>query len=97
MIPLLKITAAMFWMFCRVSKFVNPVISWGLIVLHYLAWIIKESCIVWRYSQKCCNSDGSWRAVEYVSYDGRSNGFNRNRDAPSKMDSFSDEVMEDMR
>ncbi len=57
-----------FWMFAIGLGFVNPLITFGLIILYYLPTIIQDLCPPYNEEQKT-----------------------------SRMNSFSEEVMEDMK
>ena len=61
------IKKVLFWTFTIIVGFVNPLISFGLIVLYYLPGIIQDLC------QTC------------------------NEDQVSDMNSFSDDILEEMK
>ena len=61
------IKKVLFWTFTILLGFVNPLISFGLIVLYYLPGIIQDQC------QSC------------------------NEEQVSEMNSFSDDVLEEMK
>ena len=61
------IKKVLFWTFTIIVGFVNPLISFGLIVLYYLPGIIQDLC------QTC------------------------NEEQVSEMNSFSDDVLEEMK
>ena len=77
-----------FWIFTIAVGFVNPLISFGLIIFYYLPGIIQELC------QTCKESDDT---VEYTEYTYRETRKYRPDQPAPKMDSFSEETIEDMK
>jgi hypothetical protein len=67
-----KIGKVFFWLFVIILGFINPLISFALIVLYYLPKIIQDAC------QQCNQTQDDFQ------------------DEP-EMNSFSDDVLEDMK
>jgi hypothetical protein len=86
------IQKVLFWIFTIALGFVNPLISFGLIILYYLPGIIHELC------QSCKN--GCQEAVniseEYST--GEKEYFAlREKHVDQKMDSYSEDTLEGMK
>ena len=89
-----KIGKVFFWMFVIILGFVNPLISFALIVLYYLPKIISDAC---NTCNDACSEDDS-SEDEFFTYE--ENGTHttvRKKQNPPKMDSFSDHTLEDMK
>ena len=89
-----KIGKVFFWLFVIILGFINPLISFALIVLNYLPKIISDAC---NTCNDACSEDDS-SADEFFTYE--ENGTHttvRKKQNPPKMDSFSDHTLEDMK
>ena len=89
-----KIGKVFFWILVIILGFVNPLISFALIVLNYLPKIISDAC---NTCNDACSEDDS-SADEFFTYE--ENGTHttvRTKQNPPKMDSFSDHTLEDMK
>ena len=82
-----------FWLFVIILGFVNPLISFALIVLYYLPKIISDAC---NTCKDACSEDDS--EEEFYTYEEKGTRTTvRKKQNPPKMDSFSDDTLEDMR
>jgi len=83
-----------FWMFVIILGFVNPLISFALIVLYYLPKIISDACNT--CNDTCSEEDSS--EDEFFTYEENNTHTTvRKKQVPPKMKSFSDDVLEDMK
>ena len=89
-----KIGKVFFWMFVIILGFVNPLISFALIVLYYLPKIISDACNT--CIDTCSEEDSS--EDEFFTYEENNTHTTvRKKQVPPKMKSFSDDVLEDMK
>ena len=89
-----SISKVFFWIFTIILGFVNPLISFGLIVLYYLPDIVKELC------QTCKEScqETSYDTEEFVTYEEKGNRITVRKDqVPPRMDSLSEDTLEEMK
>ncbi len=88
-----KISKVFFWMFVIILGFVNPLISFGLIILYYLPGIIQEVC------QSCKEGcQGVNSSEEYSTCEEEEEQFtSRNKRVDRKMDSYSEDTLEGMK
>ena len=77
-----KASKILFWILTIGLGFVNPVISVILVILYYLPGIIQEACQTCK--EPCSESEECFENTKY-------------QKTTSKMDSFSDDTLEDMR
>ena len=83
-----------FWMFVIILGFVNPLISFALIVLYYLPKIISDACNT--CNDTCLEEDSS--EDEFFTYkENNTHTTVRKKQVPPKMKSFSDDVLDDMK
>ena len=89
-----KIGKVFFWMFVIILGFVNPLISFALIVLYYLPKIISDACNT--CNDTCSEEDSS--EDEFFTYkENNTHTTVRKKQVPPKMKSFSDDVLDDMK
>ena len=81
------ISKIFFWTITIALGFVNPLISFGLIILYYLPQIIQSVC------QPCKESNN----IENTEYTFKETDEFRSEQPLPKMDSFSEDVLEDMK
>ena len=86
-----RVSKIFFWIFTIALGFVNPLISFALIVLYYLPGIIQSICNP--CSENCSDQNNrdeeNWEIwKDYV---------DNSSDYSEKMDSFSDDTLEKMR
>ena len=94
-----RFSKVLFWIFTIGIAFVNPVISFALMILYYLPGIIQELC---RSCKEGCNqadnNSEDYFTEDFISYD--ENGHRttvRKNQVPPKMDSYSDDTLEGMK
>ena len=88
------IQKVLFWIFTIALGFVNPLISFGLIILYYLPGIIQELC------QSCKEEcqEGVNTSEEYSTYEEEEEQFTpRKKRVDRKMDSYSEDTLEGMK
>ena len=85
-----KIGKVFFWMFVIILGFVNPLISFALIVLYYLPKIISDACNT--CNDTCSEEDSS--EDEFFTYEENNTHTTvRKKQVPPKMKSLSDDVL----
>jgi len=88
------ISKALFWIFTIALGFVNPLISFGLIVLYYLPSIVQELCQTCKESCQETSND----TEEFITYKEKGKIITVRKDqVPPRMDSFSEDTLEDMK
>ena len=83
-----------FWVFTIALGFVNPLISFGLIILYYLPGILQDMC------QPCkeVRQETPHVTEEFITYEENGKRITVRKDqVPPRMDSFSDSTLEDMK
>jgi hypothetical protein len=88
------VSKVLFWIFTIALGFVNPLISFALIVLYYLPKIISDACGT---CNDVCSEDDS-NEDEFFTYEEKGTRTTvRKKQVTPKMDSFSDDTLEDMK
>jgi|APSaa5957512535_1039671.scaffolds.fasta_scaffold437520_1 hypothetical protein len=92
------ISKTLFWIFTITLGFVNPLISFGLIVLYYLPGIIQSACNP--CNEECTENNQStdYTTEEFITFEENGKKYTVRKDqVPPKMDSFSEDTLEDMK
>ena len=92
------ISKTLFWIFTITLGFVNPLFSFGLIVLYYLPGIIQSACNP--YNDECTenNRQTDYSTEEFVTFEENGKRYTVRKDqVPPKMNSFSENTLEDMK
>ncbi len=88
----------LFWTFTIALGFVNPLISFGLIVLYYLPGIVQELCQTCQEACKENTQETDYSTEEFITYEENGKRYTVRKDqVPPKMDSFSEDTLEDMK
>ena len=87
-----------FWIFTIALGFVNPLISFALIVLYYLPGIVQELC---QTCKEACNENSQetdYSTEEFITYEEKGKRTTVRKDqVPPRMDSYTDDTLEDMK
>ena len=91
-----------FWICVIILGFVSPVISFALIVLYYLPSIVQELCQTCKEAcQETCNENDhqtDYSTEEFITYEENGARITVRKDqVPPRMDSFSEDTLEDMK
>ena len=87
-----------FWFFVIILGFVNPLISFALIVLYYLPGIIQSACNPCNEECNENNQPTDYTTEEFITFEENGKKYTVRKDqVPPKMDSFSEDTLEDMK
>ena len=87
-----------FWIFAIGLGFVNPLITFGLIILYYLPRIIQDLCQTCNETCNENNHETDFSTEEFINYEENGKRITVRKDqVPPKMNSFSDNTLEDMK
>lgn len=94
-----RFSKVLFWIFTIGVSFANPAIGFALIVLYYLPGIIQGLC---RSCKEGCNQADNhseeYFTEDFITYEENGNRTTvRKNQVPPKMDSYSDDTLEDMK
>lgn len=92
------LSKSLFWIFAIGLGFVNPLITFGLIILYYLPRIIQDLCQTGKETCNENNHETDFSTEEFINYEENGKRFTVRKDqVPPKMNSFSDNTLEDMK
>ena len=87
-----------FWTFAILLGFVNPLITFGLIILYYLPKIIQDFSQTGKATCNENNHETDFSTEEFINYEENGKRITVRKDqVPPKMNSFSDSTLEDMK
>jgi len=87
-----------FWIFVIALAFVNPVISFGLLILYYLPSIIKSACEVCKKESKDTDDQGDYYEVYTLhTFTRKQPNFSNPANNLKDMKSYSDNTLEVMK
>ena len=92
-----RISKILFWVFTIGLAFINPIISFVLVILYYLPGIVQDLC---KSCKEGCNAaeKTDYTTEEFINYEERGTRYSVRKDqVPPKMDSYSDDTLEGMK
>jgi hypothetical protein len=90
-----KLSKILFWIFTIGLGFVNPLISFGLIILYYLPSIIQDLC---NSCKEGCQESTNYATEEFITFEENGKRTTVRKDqVPPKMDSYSEDTLEDLK
>jgi hypothetical protein len=92
------ISKIFFWIMVIGLGLINPLISFGLIILYYLPGIIQNACNPCAESHTENSKQTDYITEEFITFEENGKKYTVRKDqVPPKMDSFSEDTLEDMK